>query len=217
MAEEDIMVLKDDFYRDRFGAVILIILSVFTAIGLLVALSVYLHLQKPVPITFSVDNDWRIQGDVPLDQPYLSEPAMLQWVSDALQNAFVVDFYHYDAQLKQSEQYFTPNGWKIFLSQLNNYASATTIQANKLFVSAAPAGAPYVVQQGLISGRYGWWVQIPIDVKSAGAVRVSTKNLVLQILVVRVSTLNNLSGVAIENVIVVNAPESASNLSGQTT
>jgi intracellular multiplication protein IcmL len=204
MAEEELRVvqLREDFYRDSFGKVILIIISIFIAIFLLVALSLYLYLNIPSPVVFPVDKEWRIQPPVPLDKPYLPQSDLLQWVGDALQRSFVFDFNHYNEQLKVASQFFTADGWKVFLNQLNIYANYNTVQANKVFVNSAPAGAPVILNQGLLSGRYAWWVQMPINLNYAGLRPPFNKTLILQVLVVRVSTLNNLTGVGIDNVIV---------------
>lgn len=204
MAEEEwqIVGLKNDFYRDSFGKVVLLIISILFAIILLAAVSVYLHLNKPPPITFPVDAEWRVQPEVPLDQPYLSTPDLLQWVSGAIMKAFVFDFNYYNEQLKTASQYFTPDGWKVFLNQLNIYANYNNVQAYKSFINATPSGAPFILQQGLLSGRYAWWVQMPIELSYASYTGTTKQTLTLQILVVRVSTLNNLTGVGINNVIV---------------
>ncbi|TAK74361.1 MAG: type IV secretion protein DotI [Gammaproteobacteria bacterium] len=216
MAEElQVVEIREDFYRDSFGKVILILLSVCVAIALLAALSGYLYLTKPSPVTFVVDNEWRVKSPVPIDQPYLSTPDLLQWTSDALRKAFVYDFYEYNTQLKTASQYFTADGWKVFLDQLNSYASYNDVQAKKLFVTATPASAPFILQQGLLSGRYAWWVQMPININYYAANnQFSARTLTLQVLVVRVATTNNLNGVGIDNVIVAN-PTTAG--TGQTT
>ena len=200
--------LRDNFYRDSFSKLMGIILAAAISVGLMIAMSVYLYVIKPPPITFMVGDEWRIQSPVPVDQPYRTTADMLQWVSDVLPNSFNYDFINYDKQLQGVNQYFTANGWKAFLNQLNNYVNYNTVQTNKLFVNGAPASAPFVLNQGLILGRYGWWVQIPITITAKGN-KNSEQNLVFQVLVVRVPTLNNLSGIGIDNVIVVRNPEAS--------
>jgi len=209
MAEEVLQTvgLREDFYRDSFGKVIFIIASVCVAIVLLFALIIYLYLNKPPPITFPIEAEWRIQPDVPVNVPYVAEPDLLQWVSETILKVFIYDFYQYNTQLKSYSTYFTSEGWSVFLNQVNIYANYDNILAGKMFVTAVPGGAPYVVQQGLLAGRYGWWIQMPIDINSSSFQRSSKKTLTLQILVVRVSTLNNLSGVAIDNVIVAKSTD----------
>ncbi|OGT55434.1 MAG: hypothetical protein A3F14_06525 [Gammaproteobacteria bacterium RIFCSPHIGHO2_12_FULL_43_28] len=204
MASEGMQIVKlqDDFYRDSFVKLFAVIASILIAIILLISLSIYLYVSKQPPITFRVAEGWRVQSDVSVENAYLSTPDMLQWVNDAIQQSFVYDFYHYNDQLKTSTDYFTPGGWERFLNQLNIYANYTNVQTYKMFINAAPTGAPIILQQGLLSGRYAWWVQLPIDITYIGTDRTRNKSLTLQVLVVRVSTLNNLSGVSIDNVIV---------------
>ncbi|OGT36584.1 MAG: hypothetical protein A3F11_08290 [Gammaproteobacteria bacterium RIFCSPHIGHO2_12_FULL_37_14] len=210
MPEKKIKVeLEENFYRDGVERIIIIIIGVFIAIGLIVSASLYIYLNKPPPITFPVGAEWRIQPEVPLDQPYLSIADLLQWVSDVLPKAFTYDFISYNDQLKQNAYYFTANGWKTFLNYLNSYANYTNVQKYRQFISVVPKGVPILINQGLVSGRYAWWVQLPIEISYAGYTSAPSRILMFQILIIRVSTLNNLSGVGIENIII------ASNTSGQ--
>lgn len=199
------LTLREDFYRDSFSKLILIVANISVAIILLIAVSLYLYLNKPSPISFFVDAEWRVQPSVPLDQPYLSTADLQQWTSDAIQKSFIYDFYQYNDQLKAAAKYFTPNGWQVFLNQLNIYVNYNNVQTAKMFINATPDRAPVILQQGLLAGRYGWWVQIPVNLNYISYNRSSVQTLMLQILVVRVPTLTNLAGVGIDNVIVTKA------------
>lgn len=204
MAGEELQVvrLRDDFYRDGFYKVLLAVATIIVAIVLLIIVSLYLLGSKPKPVYFSTDNEWRVLAPVPVEQQYLKNPDLAQWVTNVLPQAFTYDFISYTKQLKNLGQYFTANGWQIFLNQLNIYANYNGIQTQKLFVSASAAGAPVVINQGLLQGRYAWWVQMPVNLNYISADKGSTQPLVIQVLVVRVPTLNNISGVGIENMIV---------------
>lgn len=208
MAEDDqyVVELQDRYYQDSFGKLVLIIVSIIAGIVLLVGVSFYLHLNKPHPKTFPVGAEWRIQPPIPLDQPYLSTPGLTQWATDAVRNLFVFDFNHYSDQLKALTPYFTDDGWKVFLDQLNIYANPDNMPVDKTFVQGEVTGAPVILNQGILVGRWAWWVQIPFDINYAYAGNTklpSTQSVTLQILVVRVSTLNNLQGVAIDNMVVL--------------
>lgn len=192
----------NDFYHDRFAGVVVIILGVLLALGLLIATSVSLYIAKPSPIVFGVADDWRVQAPVPVDQPYLPLPDLLQWVVTVVPSAFKLDFLNYNDQLNASKGYFTENGWSVFLAQLGNYVDQTQLTENRQFISCVPTGAPFVLNQGVLSGRYAWWVQLPVVLSFSGAARSPNIPLTLQLLVVRVPTDNNLIGVAIDNVIV---------------
>lgn len=205
MAEEDLhtIEIRSTFYRDEFSRVVLIVVGLALAILMLIIFSFYLHTDKPPPKIFAVGDEMRVQAPVPLDKPYLSTPEVLQWVADIVPKAFTYDFNRYNDQLKAYQQYFTSDGWQIFLNQLNIYANYNNVQAYKLFVNGVVDGAPFVLRQGVIqdSGRYGWWVQIPVNITYDGYQPPATKRLTLQVLVVRVPTLNNLMGVGINNII----------------
>ena len=76
------------------------------------------------------------------------------------------------------------------------------IQTTKLFVNASAGGAPTIPNQGLLNGRYAWWVQIPLTLHRVTVARHDEMALTVQALVIRVPTLNNLSGIVIDNLVV---------------
>lgn len=203
--ELDIVRLKDDFYRDGFYRFVFSIVTITIAVLLLIAVSLYLEFSKPKPVVFSVGQEWRMLPPVPLDKPYLNTADLLQWVSDVVPASFHFDFINYSDQLKDITQYYTNPGWKKFLDIVNTYANYNTIQNNKMFMSAEPGGAPTVINEGVPQGRYAWLIQIPIQITYIGASdkAPTTQSLTLQMLVVRVSTLNNLNGVGIDDIVVV--------------
>lgn len=198
--EMQVLTLREDFYRDSFGSVLIIISGICVAIILLAGISVYFYLSKPKPVNFVTMEDWRVLPLVPVEKPYLSTPDLLQWVAKYVPASFEVDFNNYSDELKSHQQYFTPDGWSVFSNQLNNYVDYTVMQQQKLFISAVPAGAPTVTNEGLLSGRYAWTVAIPIVINYTGIKQPAITNLKLEVVVVRVPTTDNLNGVAIDNV-----------------
>lgn len=203
MTEEGLSVvrLEDNYYRDSFGKVIFVIFALSVSVVFLAGISVYTYMNQPPPITFRVAGEWRVMASVPVQQPYLSEPDLLQWVSEVIPNAFNLDFLNMDSQLEDLRQYFTDNGYQVFLNQLKNYADKSMVQPYKMFVHGKPTRAPVILNQGVLSGRYAWWVQIPVNISYAGARDMPDVNLTLQVLVVRTETTNNLTGILIDNVI----------------
>lgn len=193
---------RDDYYRDGFRMVLLSLGMIVAVIGFLIMLSLYFFLHQVLPISFPVYEDFRVQPDVPVDRPYLHLPDLLQWVSHTMPALFALDFLNYNVELKNATQYFTTNGWAKYLALTNTYLGHDEILKNKVFVQATPSGAPVVLNQGVVEGKYGWWVQIPLDVRYSGIEGDNrTVKLIIQTLVVRVPTLNNLDGVAIDNMI----------------
>jgi hypothetical protein len=64
----------------------------------------------------------------------------------------------------------------------------------------------------LLSGRYAWWVGMPIRVTFKGVGVKPDQKLSLQVLVARVPTTENLDGVAIDNIIVDTKASANANL-----
>ncbi len=194
--------LKDDFYRDGFRVVMLSFAMVVATIALLIIISLYFFFHQVLPINFPVYQDWRVQAEVPVNQPYLRVADLLQWVSQAVPALLTIDFINYDQELKKVAPYFTSNGWAKFMALTNTYLNHDDILKNKIFVQAQPSGAPVILNQGAVDGKYAWWVQIPIDVRYSGIEgnnRMTT--FLIQVLVIRESTLDNLDGVVIDNLI----------------
>ncbi|MCE3238574.1 MAG: hypothetical protein K0R24_1555 [Gammaproteobacteria bacterium] len=189
--------LRSDFYCDGFRKILFALGIALLVTFLLIATVIYFLLDKPSPVNFSTDNEWRIVKPVPVDQPYLSTPDLIQWVS-RVPTLFNYDFVNYKSELQDNAQYFTENGWKKFLELLNSAIPYATIMNAKLFVNGTAEGAPYVINEGLLAGRYSWWVQTSVNINYSSRY---TQSLNLQVLVVRVPTLNNLYGVAIDNII----------------
>jgi intracellular multiplication protein IcmL len=205
MAEENggIVKLHDDFYRDGFEKVVLAISGIVLSLLVLVGISIYLHVVKPGAVIFPTQDEWRILPPVPVDQAYLTDAEVLQWVGTTMPKLFNFEFNKYNTQLASYRHYFTDDGWKVFLNQLNIYVNYNTVQDSKLFVSAAPGLAPYVVQQGMLTGRHAWLVQMPIDINYSNQKKSWTDSITLQVLIVRTPTIDSLTGVAIDNVIVL--------------
>jgi hypothetical protein len=209
MADDELYTvrLRNDFYRDGFYKVVVALAIISSAIFLLVVTSVILFVKKPSPVVFATDNDWRIFPPVPLTKAYMSTPDLLQWASNVIPKMFTYDFTNYPKEIKSLEQYFTANGWDKMTEALNVYASPDNIQAAKLFMRSVPSGAPIVMNSGILGKAYSWWVQMPLTVTTSSLNRNNVSQLVVQALIVRESTLNNLSGIAIDNVIVTSTKD----------
>lgn len=206
--ESTVLELRDDFYRDSISKAVTIMFGMVVAVLLLIALGAYQYLKKPTPVTFMVGEEWRVQQEVPIESPYVSSADLQQWVSEVLPKVFVYDFYNYNNELKAALPYFTADGWQVFLGQLNIYVQYADVMQGKMFINATLQGVPVILNEGLLSDRYAWWLQVPININYVSNTRAFySLPLTLQILVVRVPTLNNLSGISIDNVIVVKGSE----------
>jgi len=203
--------LRDDFYRDGYYKALAAVGILLIAIALLISASLYLQLSKPDPVAFATGDEFRTLLPVPVNEPYISQPDLIQWVSEVIPKIFTFDFINYTQQLENVSQYFTSNGWKNYSELLKLYAvDSKTVVDSKLFTNGTLAGAPFIFNQGILvsdapgapKNTYSWLIQMPFNLGYSSTNKGSTTPLMIQALVVRVPTLNNLSGVAIENLTV---------------
>lgn len=189
--------LRNEFYRDSYRRVLAILLLAFTIVFLLAGALVYIVTHPPAPKYFATDSAGRIVPLVPLDQPNLSTPALLQWANIAAVAAFTFDFVNYRQQLQAASEFFTPQGWDAYMQAIQRSNNLGAVVEKKLTVSAVATGAPVVLQQGILNGRYSWKIQIPLLVTYQSANQISQQNLVATLLITRISTLNSAQGVGI--------------------
>lgn len=213
MADEGIttVTLRNKFYKDNYRRVMMILLlSVLINIGLGILLFWILS-NPPEPKYFATSVNGRITPLQPLDKPNQSDSAVLQWSNQAAIAAFSYNFVNYREELESASEFFTPKGWREFLSALQSSNNLDAVKAKKLIVSAVATRAPIVLDKGELNGRYSWRVQMPILVTYQSASQFSQQNNVVTMLITRVSTLNSPRGIGIEQFIVAPATGGAVN------
>ena len=193
----ELVKLRNDFYRDNYRRVIgILFFTVFIIIGLAVAL-IYEVTNPPPPQYFATDAEGRIIHLYPLDEPNLSQGALLQWANVAAVAVFSYDFVNYRENLQDASEFFTPDGWQNFMNALQDNDNLNAVLTKKLVVSAVATAAPVILQEGVLQGRYSWRVQMPMLVTYQSASQVTQQNLTVTMLITRISTLNSEKGIGI--------------------
>lgn len=205
MADEELQIvrLRDDFYRDGFVKVTFALFSLGSAVSLLAGLLVYFFFYAPPPIMFRTGADWRLLPEVALDQPYLKESDLLQWVSERAPNLFTIDFVSYDTELQAKKAIFTDHGWGKFQTLIAQYAGSDALQKNKSFANGSAASAPIIYNQGLLNGNYTWEVHMPVNLKYVTGDSANTVPLLVEMWVTRIPTSLHIDGVAIDDISVL--------------
>jgi len=193
----EVVKLRNDFYRDSYRKLVVIMILAMLVIGGLTFTVVYMVTHRPMPTYFASTDTGRIIPLIPLDQPNLTDQAVVNWASKAVVAVYTYDFINFRQTLQENEKYFTQSGWRSFLDALNESKNLDAVRENKMVVSAFVSAAPIVTRKGVLQGRYVWVIQIPLLVHFASANQQSDQNYVIQVQVWRVSTLDNPYGVGI--------------------
>lgn len=189
--------IRNEFYRDNYRRVLAILLFALMIIFLLVGALIYVVTHPPAPKYFATNTSGRIVPLVPLDQPNLSTAALLQWANTAAVAAFTYNFVNYRSELQAASEFFTPEGWQAYLESLQASDNLTAVRAKQLVVSAVATGAPVITQQGVVSDRYTWQVQMPMLVTYQSASQVTQQSLMVNMVITRISTLDSPRGIGI--------------------
>ncbi|MCB9982875.1 MAG: type IVB secretion system apparatus protein IcmL/DotI [Rhodospirillales bacterium] len=198
------VMVRNEFYRDGYRSLLrLALLQGLAILGLIGGMYFVIQVHQPENRYFATTEDGRLVPMVALNEPNLSTPALMSWVAQAATEVMTFGFNDYRRRLQESSRNFTRRGWESFTGALQRSRIIEMVEANQQVVTAAPQGAPIVVSEGLVAGRYQWQVQIPMLLSYQSGARTRTDKMLVTIVVVRVPRLESANGVGIEQWIAV--------------
>lgn len=201
----EIVTLRNEFYRDSHRKVMLALLSAIVIIFILTGAIVYQVLNPPSSKYFAVNPDGRLIKLAPMSEPNMTSSALLQWANMASIAAYTYSFVNYRTELQAASSYFTPEGWQEFIKALKDSGNLDAVITKKLIVSAVAKGAPVISDQRIINGRYTWRVQMPMLITYQSASQTSQQEVIVTLLITRVSPLNSARGIGISQFIVASS------------
>ena len=198
------VVTRNEYYRDGYRNLMKIaFLEGIMIVGLIVAFVVYMNVHQERNRYFATTADGRILQLAPLDQPNISQAALMSWVSQAATETMTFGFHDYQRRLQEASRHFTRHGWESFTNALQRSRIIESVETLQQVVTATPRSAPVLLQQGVFNGRYRWVVRLPLTVTYTSGNRTTSDNLEVTITIERVPTLESPNGVGIESWIAV--------------
>ena len=194
--------LRNNFYRDNYRRLMALLLMMSISLIVLVVGVVWLVTHRPQPKYFAATQSGRMLEVVPLNRPTLSSKALLDWAGMVATGAYTYSFINYRTKIQELESSFTTTGWKNFSTALTNSDNISAVEQRKLMVSAVVSGAPVIAHEGLLNGRYAWRVQIPLVVTYQSSSQRFDESHIVTMVIIRISTLQNESGIGIEQFVV---------------
>lgn len=191
--------LRNDFYRDSYRKLIfLLFFLVFVIVGMAISI-IALIKDRPLPTYFATTESGRIIPLIPLDQPNLTDQAILQWSTQAVTTVFTYNFVNYRSVFQDSRQYFTRGGWQNFMQAVSSSKLLSAVQNEKLMLTAVVSSAPVVTNEYVFDGKYTWKVQVPILVTFQSLSQTSYQSFIISLTIERVSTLDSRYGVGVSS------------------
>lgn len=177
---------KNIFARDSLAWLRLIIFMQLIFLGSLIAFIVMQFKNEPEPIYFSLKKGDQLIDAMPLDQPGLTYAELLNWVTEAMIVSFSFNYHNYDKIAEKIEEYFDSIGINSYLKMIGEHKQIQQVVNKKLILSGRPTGAPRIVKDGAMNGRYAWEIALPFILKFRSQELKLDLELTLDILVVRV-------------------------------
>lgn len=193
------VVVRNEFYRDGYRTLLKVaLLEAVVIIGLILAMFYVIQVHQPENRYFATTSDGRLVPMVALNEPNLSTPALMSWAAQAATETMTFGFHDYRRRLQESSRNFTRIGWASFTTALEKSRIMEMVEANQQVLTASPRSAPILVSEGVVNGRYQWQVEMPMVVTYQAGSQTRADNLVITLLIVRVSRLESPNGVGIE-------------------
>ena len=192
------VILRNEYYRDGYRLALRIaVVQSFIIIGLIAAMFYVVKVHQPENRYFATTEDGRLIPMVSLTQPNLSSPALMSWVAQSATEVMTFGFNDYRRRLQESSRNFTSKGWESFTKALQAARIIESIEENSQVVTAAPRGAPLLLSEGIVGGRYQWIVEIPMILTYQSGSKKRSARWKVTLVVVRVPRLESPNGVGI--------------------
>ncbi len=190
---------RNAFYRDGYRLLLRISVIQGLVIVLLGASIVAMLLSMETRyVYFATTSDGRIISIVPLDDPFKTRAQVITWAAQTAQAVLRLGYHDFRPRLQDSAVNFTPTGWESFTKAMREARILETIEARKLVTTLSVEAAPEIKTAFIKNGVYTWYLQFPIQIRFEGDQAPSPIRALLVLQVVRVSTLQNPNGIAIE-------------------
>lgn len=200
MTEETLQLarLRNDFYRDNFRRVVGVLLFSLVLNVVFSVIASWLFLTRPAPVYYATSTDGKLIQMIPLDQPFVKNDQVLSFTTQAAIATTSFDFLNYEANLSDAKTYFTTDGFNSFLNALNSSGNLDRVKEQDLVAKGIVTGVPTIVQQGVIFGhRYSWKVEVPMTIQFESASAKFTRDVLVTLIVSRVSTAETALGIQI--------------------
>lgn len=193
------VVTRNSYYRDGYRNLVKIaIIQSMAIVALIVALALTISVSRPQDRFFATTSDGRLIRMIALNEPNMNDAALVSWAARAASDVMTFGFHDYQRRLQEASSYFTRRGWQSFTEALDRSRIMEGVTQAQRVVTSAPKSAPVIIQQGLVDGIYRWVVELPLIVTYQSGTAQQSDTVNVQLVIVRVSTLDSPSGVGIQ-------------------
>ena len=149
------------------GYTVLLFAFVFSLVisMVFIALNYYQFSHRPQPRYAATTPNGQVIPIETVDSAIQTPEQLLDWAQRAIIASNTFGFSDYPQQLAKAARYYSPDGWDAFYQMLQQSGALQQVIANKINTRAVATGAPRMVDQSEINGRWLFLIQMPIMVQ----------------------------------------------------
>lgn len=199
----ELVLIRNQFYKEKYRHLIKLCFLLIFIIILEALFAFYLKSTHPKPVYFPTSPDGRLLTLKPLNQPSLTLDELSRWVMEAAIASYTFNFTDWRFSLQDARRYYTPNGYQNFLKALKESRNLEAVKNKKFVVSAIPLNLP-IIKEIPTETLFRWKVELPmlLTYQNANPTDTIKQEITMTMLIVRISNLDSLKGVGIEQVII---------------
>ena len=179
------------------GALQLTLLAI-TLIGALTMLTVSLmalYNKIPEPKYFAVNAENQFFDLPAQSEPSLSQGLLQNWIATFALASHTFDFYHFDAQASVMKKYFTQEGFRQYMDNINGFKEE--VISKQMMLSCMVMEAPSIRRSTVIDNIYEWYVEVPVMIRYDSASAFRNEKRLLILVIKRYPNAENPYGIAI--------------------
>ncbi len=197
MGTMEMVMLRNFYYYNAYRKLMIVFLMLMFIIF---ALSFFLRYEinnVPPPRYIATTIEGVPLKLVNLDQRNLQNNELLTWAMEAAIEAYNMNYVNYRYAIQKARNYFTPDGYELYLKALNESRNLEAVKRKKMIVFAKINGQPQILEDTdtnpdlNVDGKFAWQVQIPVLVtyENGNPLDRIIQSNILTILITRVSPL----------------------------
>jgi intracellular multiplication protein IcmL len=184
------------FFAIRVASVALIV-TVLSLLG-----NFYQYTHQPEPKYFASTPDLRLAPMAALDQPIMSQGALLDWTVESVSETLSLDFRNYKKQLTNVRDRYTRKAFKQVLDSLKSSGNLRLIADKRLSATCIATSAPIITKAGNLRGKYTWIIEFPMVVTYEDSTGVQNEQILhTKVIVERTKTTVNPKGILIKQLV----------------
>jgi intracellular multiplication protein IcmL len=124
---------------------------------------IWREVQPPPVKYFASKPDFDPIPMTPLDEPVMTNPALVEWAKDAALAAYNLDFLNYRQQSERAKANFLTHAWNGWAGSFIETGNLEKIRKAGIIAYANTHWPAAIRREAVVNGRLTWEVEFPMD------------------------------------------------------